>query len=217
MATLPEADDLELWSATRYTGRVLHFAWAHLEELLALNERTSASSGKDLREALEHEWLWLPSGIICTCRFDQPRTAAAGAGPSRASARTPNVLLADLLTGYQALPINSLARTRLWLQYTPTHHWLIHHGRGEGCWANYHGEALVSGELGHLVRHTETQIAEMAPRQFDACHRARLRSETYGRLATPMDSLGEPWACYAFMAAYLNLGEAAFLASGDWR
>lgn len=202
-----------------YSRREVHFMWAHIEEYIELNEANSNESGRKIRDALKHEWDTLPEGIICSCGPEQETAESIGGSP-RPSGRTPNLALADMRRAYQALPIGSVARTILYLMLVPTHSASIKHLPGQKCDRNWFGDHELTHETGHQVRHSETQVFEMSQPEFQARHRRRVAIETaaqMGRPARVQDSWPEPRDAFAYMADYLNLGEAAFLERGPKR
>jgi hypothetical protein len=206
-----------LESRAGYSSRALHFAWAHFEELLELNEACSGEAGKHIRAALEAEWTALPAGIICSCRADTPLAEQVGGGESRPSARTPNLNLADMQRAYWALPMASTGRTQLYLMSRPTHDWTERHTKAQPCLANWAGDnELAIDKRGHLVRYTETQVAELPRPEFDARHRRRVALESFGQPSRVQDSWPEPMGVYSYMADFLSKGEAEFLDDADW-
>lgn len=202
-------------SMTGYSRREVHFLWAHIEEYIELNEGHSGEAGRRIRDALRHEWQTLSEGIICSCKQDQPIAESIG-GQSRPSGRTPNLALADIKAAYKALPMASLARTRLYLLLQPTHSPALRHMKGQPCAQNWAGDNTLTGELGHLVRLSETQVAELGSKEFEARHRRRVALESFMQPARAQDGWPEPMDAYAYMADYLNKGEAEFLEDADW-
>lgn len=171
-----------------YSYRQVHFVWAHLEEFKALQEN-GGEAAKRLRIALDHEWdvvQTLPS--ICTCGqlFAQVPDASEASGSGATAGKAPSAVLADMERAYEALPMFSHTRTRLYLQKTL--------GMSEIAVRNMHGREFEQRHRRRIALETFQPGREYRPRRQD-----------------DWDVL-DP---YELMTDFLNLGELGFLARGS--
>lgn len=174
--------------ANTYSYRQVHFVWAHLEEYQSLEENPG-EAGKDVRAALDHEFATLPEHTVCTCGDLYAKVPEqAGRGSGKTAGKAPSAVLMDMERGYQALPMFSQARTRLYLQKR---------GMSEIAIRNMHGREF---EARHRRRIALESFQPGRPYQERV-----------------QDGWGEVLDPYGYMTDFLNLGELQFLARGSRR
>lgn len=189
---------------TGYSGRELHFTVAHWPEYVAIAEGPDQAT-RELREYLRHEWEHLPAGIICRCDKITHQAEVIGVGGGGGGPKTPSVPLMEVKRAYQALPVNWVARTRLYLVLHELHDFV---GRID-CAARGREDCR---DRSHWTYHTENDVAwleQERPGEFAARHRRRVTLETFLQERRAQDGQSEPLALdptwvYQRMADALN-------------